>query len=214
MAFTPLSSKQTSDVTEQLIKQGTIVDPSSAKGRLLKAAARLFRDQGFERTTVRELAKEVGIQSGSLFHHYASKQEILRNVVEQTILLNTELMRLSLSLNESSEDKLQALILCELQSILIDTGNEMSVLVYEWRGLNEQNQVQILALRDNYEQLWLDVLTQAHQDGLITVQPNILRRLLTGAISWSVNWYHTDGDLSVEELAKMTLSLALKSKNN
>lgn len=214
MSFTPLSSKQTSELTEQLIAQGTIVDPKSAKGRLLKAAARLFRDNGFERTTVRELAKEVGIQSGSLFHHYASKQEILRNVVEQTILLNTELMQLSISQNQTSQDKLQALILCELQSILIDTGNEMSVLVYEWRGLNEHNQAQILALRDKYEQLWLDILNQAYQEGLITLQPNILRRLLTGAISWSVNWYNPKGDLSLEELAQMTLSLALKGKNN
>ncbi len=214
MSFTPLSSKQTSELTGQLIAQGTIVDPKSAKGRLLKAAARLFRDNGFERTTVRELAKEVGIQSGSLFHHYASKQEILRNVVEQTILLNTELMQLSISQNQTSQDKLQALILCELQSILIDTGNEMSVLVYEWRGLNEHNQAQILALRDKYEQLWLDILNQAYQEGLITLQPNILRRLLTGAISWSVNWYNPKGDLSLEELAQMTLSLALKGKNN
>lgn len=214
MSFTPLSSKQTSELTGQLIAQGTIVDPKSAKGRLLKAAARLFRDNGFERTTVRELAKEVGIQSGSLFHHYASKQEILRNVVEQTILLNTELMQLSISQNQTSQDKLQALILCELQSILIDTGNEMSVLVYEWRGLNEHNQAQILALRDKYEQLWLDILNEAYQEGLITLQPNILRRLLTGAISWSVNWYNPKGDLSLEELAQMTLSLALKGKNN
>lgn len=212
MSFTPLSSKQSNELTEQLIAQGTIVDPKSAKGRLLKAAARLFRDKGFERTTVRELAKEVGIQSGSLFHHYSSKQEILRNVVEQTILLNTELMKLSISLNDNSQDKLQGLILCELQSILIDTGNEMSVLVYEWRGLNPQNQAQILALRDNYEQLWLDILNEAHQDGLITLQPNILRRLLTGAISWSVNWYNPKGDLSLEELAQMTLSLALKTQ--
>lgn len=214
MAFIPLSNTQASELTQQLIEQGVIVDPQSAKGRLLKEAAKLFRDKGFERTTVRELAKEVGIQSGSLFHHYSSKQEILRNVVEQTILLNTELMKLSLSLNARCEDKLQALILCELQSILIDTGNEMSVLVYEWRGLNDKNQAQILALRDNYEQLWLDILNQAYDEGIISVQPNILRRLLTGAISWSLNWYNPKGDLSLEELAQMTLSLALKNRNN
>lgn len=214
MSFIPLSNTQASELTQQLIEQGVIVDPQSAKGRLLKEAAKLFRDKGFERTTVRELAKEVGIQSGSLFHHYSSKQEILRNVVEQTILLNTELMKLSLSLNARCEDKLQALILCELQSILIDTGNEMSVLVYEWRGLNDKNQAQILALRDNYEQLWLDILNQAYDEGIISVQPNILRRLLTGAISWSLNWYNPKGDLSLEELAQMTLSLALKDRNN
>ena len=212
MSFTALSEKQSLELTQHLVAQGTIVDPASAKGRLLKAAATLFRDKGFERTTVRELAKEVGIQSGSLFHHYASKQEILLNVMEQTILLNTELMKLSLSQNHSTGDKLHALILCELQAILIDTGTEMAVLVYEWRGLNPDNQAQILTLRDNYERLWLDILDSAYQEELISVAPSILRRLLTGAISWSINWYNPQGDLSLDELALMTLSLALKTQ--
>jgi len=212
MSFVALSSKQTAQLTEQLIEQGIIVDPTSAKGRLLKTAARLFRTHGFERTTVRDLAKELGIQSGSLFHHYPSKQEILRNVVEQTILLNIERMQLSLSQNQAIEDKLQALILCELQSILVDTGAEMAVLVYEWRGLSEQNQAQILTLRDSYEQLWLDILAQAFEQGIVSIKPIVLRRLLTGAISWTINWYKPSGDLSLEQLAQMTLSLALKDQ--
>lgn len=212
MSFNALSSEQGKLITQQLVSQGVIVDPNSAKGRLLKAAATLFRDKGFERTTVRELAKEVGIQSGSLFHHYASKQEILRNVVEQTILLNTQLMRHSLEINDGVTDKLHALILCELETILIGTGNEMSVLVYEWRGLNETNQAQILALRDDYEKLWLDVLNDAYQQGIVIVEPSILRRLLTGAISWSVNWYNPNGNLSLPQLAEMTLSLAVKTQ--
>lgn len=212
MPFTALSAKQSLTLAQQLVSQGFIVNPASAKGRLLKAAATLFRNKGFERTTVRELAKEVGIQSGSLFHHYANKQEILRNVMEQTILLNTALMELSLSQNHSTEDKLHALIMCELQAIFIDTGTEMAVLVYEWRALNAENQAQILALRDNYERLWLDILDNAYQEGLVTVSPTILRRLLAGAISWSINWYNLQGELSLDELAKKTLSLAVKNK--
>ncbi|OED44412.1 TetR family transcriptional regulator [Endozoicomonas sp. (ex Bugula neritina AB1)] len=211
MAFIASSSQQTEQLIQQLIAQGTIVDPESAKGRLLKCAAKLFRTNGFERTTVRELAKEVGILSGSLFHHYPSKQEILRSVVEQTVLLNLELIKLSLSLNPDIKDKLYALILCELQSILVDTGAEMAVLVYEWRGLNNENQTQILSLRDEYEQLWLDVLHQAYEEDIISVEPAILRRLLMGSMSWTINWYKAGGDISIEALADTVLSLALKA---
>nr|MDT0253532.1 TetR/AcrR family transcriptional regulator [Endozoicomonas sp.] len=181
------------------------------KGRLLKSAARLFRTNGYERTTVRDLAKDIGIQSGSLFHHYPSKQEILRSVVEETILLNIEMMKLSLSLNQSVRDQLYGLILCELQSILVDNGAEMAVLVYEWRGLNAINQAQILQLRDQYERLWLDVLVEAYDQQFIAIQPAVLRRLLTGTISWSINWFKPDGDLSLEALAEMILSMALNT---
>ena len=48
--------------------------PDSARRReVILTAGRLFREHGYERTTVRELAKAVGLQSGSLFHHFRSK---------------------------------------------------------------------------------------------------------------------------------------------
>ena len=211
MSFIALSAQQMAGLSQRLIEKGDIVDPGSAKGRLLKSAARLFRTNGYERTTVRDLAKDLGIQSGSLFHHYPSKQDILRGVVEETILLNIEIMKLSLSLNQSVEDKLYGLILCELQSILVDNGAEMAVLVYEWRGLNDENQAQILKLRDEYERLWLDVLEEAYDQQYVSIKPAMLRRLLTGSISWSINWFKPDGDLSLEALAEMILSMALNT---
>ncbi|WP_066016025.1 TetR/AcrR family transcriptional regulator [Endozoicomonas atrinae] len=211
MSFIALSAQQTAELSRQLIDQGLIVAPESAKGRLLKSAARLFRTNGYERTTVRDLAKDIGIQSGSLFHHYPSKQEILRSVVEETILLNIETMKLSLSLNQDVRHRLYGLILCELQSILVDNGAEMAVLVYEWRGLSDENQSEILKLRDEYERLWIDVLEEAREQNLIVIPPAMLRRLLTGSISWSINWFKPDGDLSLEALAEMILSMALNT---
>ena len=58
---------------------------ASPRGKMLSAAARLFRDQGFERTTVRDIARETGIQSGSLFHHFPSKEDILFAVMVEGI---------------------------------------------------------------------------------------------------------------------------------
>jgi len=49
----------------------------SPRGRVLRAAAYLFHLQGYSRTTVREIAQVVGIQSGSLFHHFKTKEDIL-----------------------------------------------------------------------------------------------------------------------------------------
>ncbi|GLQ30178.1 atu genes repressor [Litoribrevibacter albus] len=196
---------------EKLVAEGTITDPKSPKGRLIQAAARLFRDKGYERTTVRDLAAEVGILSGSLFHHFKNKERILRAVMEEAILLNTESMKAALAEASSAEERVLALIKCELKSILGDTGAAMTVLVFEWRSLNEDSQKIILELRDIYEQMWLDALTEAKDEGLVVIDPFILRRLLTGALSWTVNWYDQDGDMDLDELARNALSLAIKS---
>ncbi len=200
----------TSITQQHLIAQGIINAPDSAKGRLLQAAATLFKEKGYERTTVRDLGKAVGIQSGSLFHHYPNKEAILRAVMEETILLNTELMKAALMSSQKPEDKVLALIQCELQSVLGETGAAMTVLVYEWRSLNEENQQHILTLRGIYEDLWISALSEAKDAGVVVIDPFVLRRLLTGALSWTVNWYRQEGDLTIDQLAQMALSLAIK----
>lgn len=145
-------------VMRELVDNGQLTDPDSARGKLLQMAAHLFRNKGYERTTVRDLASAVGIQSGSIFHHFKSKDEILRSVMEETIRYNTALMRAALMQSTSVRERVLALIRCELQSIMGGSGEAMAVLVYEWRSLSEDGQAQVLALRDIYEQIWLQVL--------------------------------------------------------
>lgn len=193
-----------------LVASGQITDPDSARGKLLQTAAHLFRSKGYERTTVRDLASAVGIQSGSIFHHFKSKDEILRSVMEETIRYNTALMQASLAEASEPRGRVLALIRCELQSIMGGTGEAMAVLVYEWRSLSEDGQAFILELRDNYEQLWLQVLGEARAAGYFKTDPFILRRLLTGALSWTNTWFHPEGPMSLEQLAEEALSLVIK----
>lgn len=184
----------------------------SPRGRILTAAAHLFRHKGFERTTVRDLAQEVGIQSGSIFHHFKTKEEILRHVMIEVILFNTARMRNELAAAQGPRDSLLALIRCELQSINGETGEAMAVLTNEWRSLKPDSQTEILALRDTYEQMWLDILNQVQTAGLIpkTVDTFIMRRFLTGALAWSQFWFDTQGSLSLEQVAEQALALAIK----
>ncbi|NBA96216.1 TetR/AcrR family transcriptional regulator [Pseudomonas sp. R5(2019)] len=197
-------------VLQELIEQGRVADPQSARGKLLHAATHLFRSHGFERTTVRELASTMGIQSGSLFHHYKSKDEILRAVMEQALIYHLALMQASLEGIDDVRQRVLALIRCELHSILGNSGEAMAVLVYEWRSLSEEGRVQVLALRDQYEQQWLAVLAQAQAAGLLKGDLFIARRFLTGALSWTSTWFHPHGSLSLDQLAEEALKLVLK----
>ena len=79
-----LDERKAQHVMQEMVAEGRLTDPESARGKLLQSAAHLFRNKGFERTTVRDLASAVGILSGSIFHHFKSKDEILRAVMEET----------------------------------------------------------------------------------------------------------------------------------
>ncbi|MFC4861075.1 TetR/AcrR family transcriptional regulator [Pseudomonas sp. JS3066] len=205
-----LDDEKAQAVMQELVASGQITDPESARGKLLQTAAHLFRSKGYERTTVRDLAGAVGIQSGSIFHHFKSKDEILRSVMEETVLYNTALMRASLAEAGDLRERVLALIRCELQSIMGGTGEAMAVLVYEWRSLSEEGQQYILQLREAYEQLWLGVLGEARTEGYFTADPFILRRFLTGALSWTTTWFRPEGPMSLDQLAEQALSLVIK----
>lgn len=173
------------------------------RGKLLSAAARLFRDQGFDRTTVRDIAREVGIQSGSLFHHFPSKEDILFAVMVEVIRFNTERLRMALDGKTDPVERLCGLIDAELRTIVGDTREAMSVLVYEWRCLTAEHQQQVLALRDVYEQLWMDVLEELRSSGQLQADAFITRRLITGMTSWSSNWFDAHGSLTIEQLTEI-----------
>lgn len=200
------------EILRALIADNLVSDPDGARGRLLKEAARLFRDKGYERTTVRDLAAAVGIQSGSLFHHFRSKEEILKAVMVETIRLNTALMEAAVEAANSSQAKLRALVRAELESVNGQTGEAMAVLVFEWRSLSAESQVEVLALRDIYEKLWLDALEALKQEGRLEADPFVVRRMLTGALSWTVTWYKPSrGGLSLDALTDEVMAMmALK----
>ncbi|UNT20553.1 atu genes transcriptional repressor AtuR [Pseudomonas aeruginosa] len=205
-----MDDQKAREVMLELVATGQLTDPESARGKLLQTAAHLFRSKGYERTTVRDLASAVGIQSGSIFHHFKSKDEILRSVMEETILYNTALMRAALADAEDLRERVLGLIRCELQSIMGGTGEAMAVLVYEWRSLSAEGQAYILGLRDIYEQMWLDVLGEARLAGYCQSDPFILRRFLTGALSWTTTWFRPEGPMSLDQLAEEALALVIK----
>ncbi|MBE0485067.1 TetR/AcrR family transcriptional regulator [Marinobacter sp.] len=195
-------------ILQSLIAEQLVSDPASARGRLLNEAARLFRDKGYERTTVRDLAAAVGIQSGSLFHHFRTKEEILKAVMVETIRLNTALMQAAADRAESPRDKLKALVRAELESINGQTGEAMAVLVYEWRSLSEASRAQVLELREIYEGLWLSVLESLSDTGQLQAEPFVVRRMLTGALSWTVTWYKPErGGLTLDGLTEQVMAM-------
>lgn len=195
-------------ILQSLIAENLVSDPNGARGRLLTEAARLFREKGYERTTVRDLAAAVGIQSGSLFHHFRSKEEILKAVMVETIRLNTALMQAAMEAADTPRQKLRALIRAELESINGQTGEAMAVLVFEWRSLSEDSRAEVLELRDIYEALWLNVLGALKERGDLLADPFVVRRMLTGALSWTVTWYRPSrGGLTLDGLTDEVMAM-------
>jgi AcrR family transcriptional regulator len=183
----------------------------SPRGRILRAAAHLFVTQGYAQTTVRDLARAVGILSGSLFHHFASKEEILEAVMAEVSVLTTERMRTAAASSSKPLERVRALIRAELDSLHGETSEAMTLLVNEWRSLSPEAQQRVLVVRDRYQEVWKEAMAGARAE-LVSIDPVVLRRLIYGMTSYTATWYRTRGPISLDALTDHVLSLVSRRK--
>lgn len=169
---------------------------------ILEVAARLFAEQGFEATTVRQIAEAADLTSGSLFHHYASKREMLVKVVEEGTLRTRAKVDEQLADLTDPEERLRALVATHLASLHEDTWRPfMIVSATEWLTLTSEERAPIVTTRDGYEETWRQVLGDAAAAGLVRDDP-LLRLFLLGALNWTLFWYDPTAGLRVPDLAE------------
>src|SRR2546427_10521338 len=87
---------------------------SNGRKELLSASARLFRQKGFDGTSIRDISSAAGMQSGSPFYHFKTKQDILVAVMEEGLTEGLRLTSEVMALAASPEDKLVRMIRTQL----------------------------------------------------------------------------------------------------
>ncbi|WP_280549581.1 MULTISPECIES: TetR/AcrR family transcriptional regulator [unclassified Halomonas] len=177
------------------------MNDSPRRKELTRQAAQLFVQEGFDRTTVRMLAQEMGIKSGSLFHHFRDKQEILAAVIEEGTQNALVIAKAALEqCDNSAEARLQAMARAHLETLLTDR-NAHVVALYEWRRLDPEARDHLSHLRDAYEALWEAVIDAALAERLIHGDRFLVARFVMGALNWTVRWYDPAGSRSPDDLA-------------
>lgn len=175
------------------------------KHELRVAAAKLFLTVGYDRATVRDIARMVGLQSGSIFYHYKTKEEILVDVMSEGLRLVTEATHQSLSGAATPLEKLRALFIGHLRALHDPNNSEIAVVLSEWRQLSPRSRRLVVKLRDTVDETWNEVLREASAQELVQGDLRILRLAMLGSINWSLQWYDRRGKLTIEELGSRLL---------
>lgn len=180
----------------------------SQRDAVLRSAARLFRKKGYAQTTVRELAKEVGLQSGSLFHHFKSKDEILAEVMEKGLILASGHVMVAIAQETTPRKRLETLFRSYLTALLSDEHRDyMTVLLYDFRSLPPELGQRVHRVRKALVDRWQEVLDEAVPPGHISNR--LKAQFIFGAMNWALQWYNPKGALGLEELAGHFTELAL-----
>ena len=184
-----------------------VMNESPRRKELTRQAARLFVQEGFDRTTVRMLADEMGIKSGSLFHHFRDKQAILAAVIEEGTQNALNMAHQALNdTGDTASARLHAMARAHLQTLHTDR-NAHVVALYEWRRLDPAARSHLSHLRDAYEALWESVIDDALAAGLIHGDRFLVSRFVMGALNWTVRWYDPEGKRTPDELANELVAM-------
>lgn len=175
-----------------------------------EAGLKLIYEHGYEATSLRQLGQEVGLQSGSLYNHIASKQALLHEIVHAH--MQDLLARLDAALDgvEGPVARLEAFCRLHLTYHMVRRA-EVVVANMELRSLEPDNRAAIVALRGAYEARLTGILTEGAAAGRFRVEDARVETfaiiaLLTGICMW----YSPDGPRSQEELIAIHTRLVLR----
>ncbi|HWS11978.1 MAG TPA: TetR/AcrR family transcriptional regulator [Rhodocyclaceae bacterium] len=188
-------------------KSETGLEPNR-RAELLRAAARLFVEKGFDATTTRDIAEAVGMRSGSPFYHFRSKQDLLKAAMIEGLDAGNARLRAAIEGIVDPERRLRILVRTHLGTLL-EGDCRSPLLVNEMRALDAAAHAEIVQAFDRYQVPWQQTLDELEKAGKLASAAPPVRLLLFGMLNWSSHWYRADGDLSVDELADATVAMLL-----
>lgn len=183
----------------------------SLRKDIIAHSAALFRAHGYANTTVRDIAAAVGIQPGSWFYHFKSKQEILLAVVEQGMVRSLADLEAIAAEPLAPRAAFRRMVEVHLHTLLAPDHAFIAVLLYEWRSLDQPGRARIIKLKDRYEKLWDEVIAALHRSGDWAMPTRFDRLLMFGALNWTAQWYKPDGGGSLAELAEHAVRFILRT---
>jgi TetR/AcrR family transcriptional regulator, cholesterol catabolism regulator len=159
--------------------------------QLLDVAARLFRERGYHVTSMRDIAREVGMLSGSIYYHFPSKEEMLLAVYEEGLRHIAERVDAAVAGQRTPWERLEAGCTAHLEALL-ELSDYTQVMIRVLPPEGGKVAERLLELRDRYEARFRVLI-----DALALPEPadrRYLRLLLMGGLNWSHVWYHPGGD--------------------
>jgi TetR/AcrR family transcriptional regulator, cholesterol catabolism regulator len=167
------------------------------------AAVKLFEQKGYHATSVQDIADEVGLQKGSLYHYIHSKEDLLLQIAHQAITEFNQRLERILEADIPARAKLVQAIENHL-TVSISNLQTTTVLLREAFSLGENTHQMIQDLTDRHLELWTQILLEGRDNGEFVVpQPRITALALLGSCNWVYRWYKSSGRMTAEEVSNV-----------
>lgn len=185
---------------------------SPKKQAIIHSAAQLFREKGYNATSIRDLAAHVGLEPSSIYSHIKSKEELLVEICMPIAIYFTNGMEAIYNSDSSPKRKLKNLI-----DLHIDTAYEhpVSITVFndEWKYLPADRLNEFFELRKDYEKKFKKILNEGKKNGKFEFENDeIVFSIILKTLNWSYEAVNKYRKIELTENISAMIIKALSKK--
>ena len=185
-------------------------ETSVTNQRILDVASELFYERGYHATTMRDIAAGVGIKAGSLYNHYASKQDILLRLCLETHRRLYDGAREQLEGVTEPEEQLRAYVIWHVSFHALHR-HVSRVADTQLTMLDVANRGAVIEIRDAHERLLRDILDRGAKRKRWGAKNLRVVSIGISTMCTEVDaWYRDDGSLKPDEIGKIFAEFILK----
>jgi len=177
---------------------------TDTRQQILDAAARLYTRDGIAATSMRQIAKGAGIQAGSVYNYFQSKDQITSEIFHLGISRVADEVKQAIEQAGRSAGfraLLRAAILAHLKGFYL-YGDYTATHMRNFKQAPPRIRASTIKIRDAYEKLWAGLLKKGVAEGHIAgdVDLKLARLLLLGSMNWTLEWFRPSGRYSLEHM--------------
>ena len=191
------TDKQVRSMAASIVGQAAGDVPRSAY--ILAVAARLLREQGYDATSLRDIANRAQIPMGSMYYHFQTREELFAAVYEEGINRITAAVLTAIDGSANPWDRLEIACITHLQHLCGGDDFTATPIPTNLPRIDGPVRNRLGQLNDGYEDIFRNLIAALELPA--RVSSSLIRLQLLGALNWTGVWYRP-GQFTAEEIAK------------
>jgi len=195
--------------------RGTPALASERREHLVRLAAELFAEKGFQATTVRNIADEAGILSGSLYHHFDSKESIVDEILAGFFEDIMSSYQRAIDEGENPRETIASLVRLAFGTLEPHRA-AITVMQNDWNYLKGMERFAYLTKsEDEVEKMWVGTIKAGQEQGLFRpdIDAKLTYRMIRDTVWVAVRWFKPGGRLNSQGLAEHYLKVMFDGIN-
>jgi len=184
------------------------------KFKIILEAAQIFRDHGYDGTSMNLIADRLHITKPGLYYHFKSKQDLLFAILDHAMdKLEKDVLAATVSAN-TNEERLRNIIYGHARIITMENEGALTVLVIDEAGALRPDDLRMITQRKrSYFEIIRATMQQLENEGKLRdgIDPTVAAFSLLGMVIWIAKWHRSGGRIDNDQVADQVTELALSA---